>query len=106
MIYDMRTYTLKPGALQPYMDAVREVGLPVRQKYGIKLAGWYYSEIGSLNQVVHIWAFRDWQHMEESKQQFRNDPQWIKEYAPRVRGLIVAQEDKIVLSPDFAPQPA
>jgi len=48
MIYDIRTYTLKPGALQQYMDAVRDVGLPVRQKYGIKLAGWYYSEIGSL----------------------------------------------------------
>jgi hypothetical protein len=105
MIYDMRTYTLKPGALQQYMDAVRDVGLPVRQKYGIKLAGWYYSEFGSLNQVVHIWAFRDWEHMEEGKKQFRTDPQWINEYAPRVRGLIVAQEDKIVLSPDFAPQP-
>jgi len=106
MIYDMRTYTLKPGALQQYMDAVRDVGLPVRQKYGIKLAGWYYTELGRLNQVVHIWAFRDWQHMQESKQQFRNDPQWINEYSPRVRGLIVAQEDKIVMSPDFAPQPA
>jgi hypothetical protein len=43
--------------------------------------------------------------MEEGKKQFRTDPQWINEYAPRVRGLIVAQEDKIVLSPDFAPQP-
>ena len=27
MIYDMRTYDLNPGALQAYMDAVREVAL-------------------------------------------------------------------------------
>ena len=73
---------------------------------GIKLAGWYYSEIGELNQVVHIWAFRDYQHMEEGKQQFRQDPQWMNEYLPRTRGLVVKQETKIVLSPDFAPQPA
>jgi hypothetical protein len=106
MVYDMRTYTLRPGGLQQYMDAVRDIGLPVRQKYGIKLAGWYYSEIGELNQVVHIWAFRDFEHMEEGKKQFRSDPQWINEYLPRTRGLVVRQETKLVFSPDFAPEPA
>ena len=40
MIYDMRTYDLNPGALQAYMDAVREVALPLREDYGVKLAGW------------------------------------------------------------------
>ena len=32
MIYDMRTYDLNPGALQTYMDAVREVALPLRRR--------------------------------------------------------------------------
>ena len=38
-VYDFRQYTLKPGATPDYMAAVREVALPIRQKYGIKLAG-------------------------------------------------------------------
>ena len=38
MIY-FRMYTLKPGATQDYMAAVRELALPIRQKYGVKLAG-------------------------------------------------------------------
>ena len=46
-VYDFRQYTLKPGATPDYMAAVRELALPIRQKYGIKLAGWYYSEVGS-----------------------------------------------------------
>ena len=54
MIYDMRTYDLQLGAVPKFMDAVREVGLKVRQDHGVKLAGWYYTEIGPLNQVVHI----------------------------------------------------
>jgi hypothetical protein len=58
-VYDFRMYTLKPGATPDYMAAVREVGKPVRDKYGVKLAGWYYSDVGELNQVVHIWAYRD-----------------------------------------------
>lgn len=106
MIYDMRIYDLVPGGLEDYMAAVREVGLPVRQRYGIKLAGWYHTEVGPLNQVVHIWAFRDWAHLVEGKRQFRADPDWTGTYLPRVRHLIVRQRNQIVSAADFAPQPA
>ena len=105
MIFDMRTYDLVPGGLAEYRAAVEEVGLPVRKKYGVKLAGWYYTEIGTLNRVVHIWAFRDWAHMDEAKQQFRSDPDWVERYVPRVHPLIVRQSDQIMQSAPFAPQP-
>ncbi len=105
MIYDMRTYDLLPGSLEAYMAAVREVGLPVRERYGIRLAGWYYTEVGTLNRVVHIWAFRDWQHLAEGKRQFRADPQWSGDYLPRVVPLIVRQHSQIVHAADFSPQP-
>ena len=57
-VYDFRMYTLKPGGTPDYMAAVRELALPIRKKYGVKLAGWYYSDVGELNQVVHIWWFQ------------------------------------------------
>lgn len=105
MIYDFRMYTLKPGGTPDYMAAVKELALPIRQKYGVKLAGWYYSDIGELNQVVHIWAFRDYAHMAEAKGKMAQDPDWTQKYVPRVRPLIVAQKTYMMLSPDFAPQP-
>lgn len=104
MLYEMRTYDLAPGTVDAYRDAVREVGLPVRQRYGITLAGWYFSEIGTLNRVVHIWAFRDWAHYTESKG-FRKDPQWINEYLPRVLGLIRHQRSDVMQAADFSPKP-
>jgi hypothetical protein len=104
-VYDFRMYTLKPGATPDYMAAVREVAMPIRQKYGVKLAGWYYSEVGDLNQVVHIWAFQDYAHLAEAKAKVAADPDWTGTYLPRVRGLIVAQKTSLMLSPDFAPQP-
>jgi hypothetical protein len=104
-VYDFRMYTLKPGATPEYMAAVREVGKPVRDKYGVKLAGWYYSDVGELNQVVHIWAYRDHAHWEEAKAKVAQDPDWREKYVPRVRGLIMAQKTYVMLSPDFAPQP-
>jgi hypothetical protein len=105
MIYDFRVYTLKPGGIPDYMAAVKEVALPLRQRYGVKLAGWYYSDIGELNQVVHIWAYRDHVHMQEVKSKIRQEPDWTEKYVPRVRPLLVAQKTYVMLSPDFAPQP-
>ena len=106
MIYDFRMYTLKPGATPDYMAAVKELALPIRQKYGIKLAGWYYSDVGELNQVVHIWAYRDHAHLEQAKAQVAKDPDWSGKYVPRVRPLLVSQKTYLMLSPDFAPVPA
>lgn len=105
MIFDLRTYDLVPGGLEAYQAAVREVGLPVRERYGIRLAGWYFTEIGTLNRVVHIWAFRDWEHLTAAKTQFRNDPDWTGRYLPRVLPLIVAQHSQIVRAADFSPMP-
>ena len=53
MIYDYREYTFKPGKVPEYMAAVEELSIGIRAKYGIKLAGWYYADIGELNRVVH-----------------------------------------------------
>ena len=105
MICDMRTYDLKPGCTSAYMDAVRELALPVRQDYGVILVGWYFTEVGVLNQIVHIWAYRDWSHMETAKQSFRNDDRWIKQYLPRVKELIVTQRNQIMQAADVSPPP-
>ena len=82
MIYDFREYTLNPGATQDYMAAVREVAIGIRQKYGVKLAGWYYSDVGELNKVVHIWAFRDHAHMKEAKAQVGRRPRLDRQVPP------------------------
>ena len=105
MIYDFRMYTLKPGCTPDYMAAVGELALPIRQRYGIKLAGWYYSDIGELNQVVHIWGYRDHAHLREGRAQFTSDPDWTGKYVPRITPLIETQRTHLMVSPDFAPEP-
>ena len=101
MIYDMRIYDLKPGSVDDYMAAVEEVALKIREDYGVKLAGWYYTDIGAWNSIVHIWAYRDYHHFAEAREQVRSDPRWSEEYMPRVRGLAVKQQDMIMNGADF-----
>jgi hypothetical protein len=101
MLYDMRTYDLRAGALQDYMTAVRDVAVKVREDYGVRLAGWYYTDVGTLNRVVHIWAYRDYAHFGEAREQVRADPRWTGEYLPRVKGMIVRQKDALMRGADF-----
>ena len=104
MIYDVRTYDLKPGKVPEYMAVVREVGLPIRRDHGGRLVGWYYSVMGEINQVIHIWAYEDFGQMEEEGKAFRGDPRWINEYVPRVEPLLVRQRNQIMKAAEFAPQ--
>ncbi len=97
----MRTYDIAMGKTPEYMAAVREIALPVRESYGIKLAGWYYTDVGALNKVVHIWAYRDYAHFEEAREAFRTDERWVNDYVPRVKGMILRQENQLMRASDF-----
>ncbi len=105
MVFDFRQYTLNPGGLPTYMSAVEELAIPIRQRHGVKLAGWFYSDLGDLNQVVHIWAFDNVKHMEEAKAAVASDPEWGGAYVPRVRGVLSAQNTYLMKTTEFGPTP-
>ena len=59
MIYELRTYTLKPGTVGDMIKAASTVSQDIRgDKYG-KLEGYWSTEIGPLNQVLHLWSYQD-----------------------------------------------
>jgi hypothetical protein len=105
VIYDMRTYDIAVGQVSKYLEAVEKIGLKVREDHGIKLAGWYYTDIGTLNRVVHIWAYEDYAHYEKARAAFRSDPRWINEYQPMTKGLILKQSTQMMNAAPFSPQP-
>lgn len=57
MIYEFRTYDLKPRSLPEFEKRIAEK-LPGRLAYS-KLGGFWYTEVGPLNQVIHIWPYED-----------------------------------------------
>jgi hypothetical protein len=57
MIYEFRTYTLKPRTLKTFIQRFGEA-LPARLELS-PLAAFWYTEIGPLNQVTHVWPYAD-----------------------------------------------
>src|SRR5882724_10263648 len=57
MIYEIRTYQLKAGSLAEVEKRFGE-GYEYRKKYS-PLAAFWHTEIGPLNEIVHVWPYRD-----------------------------------------------
>jgi NIPSNAP protein len=57
MIYEVRTYTLKPRTLPEVLKRFGEAYQ--KRKELSQLFAFWYSEIGPLNQIVHVWPYKD-----------------------------------------------
>ena len=57
MIYEIRTYRIAPGSLAEVEKRFGE-GYEYRKKYS-ELTAFLHTEIGPLNEIVHIWPYRD-----------------------------------------------
>lgn len=71
MLYDFRTYTLKPNAV-PAVEKLFEAAMSTREKYS-RLGGFFHTEFGTLNQILHIWPYEDLSDMETIRKATRID---------------------------------
>ncbi len=58
MIYEIRTYDLKPRSVPEFERRTVEKLEEGRETYS-SLFGFWYTEAGPLNQVVHVWPYDD-----------------------------------------------
>lgn len=91
----MRTYTLKPGSVAEFEKRFGEV-LPHREKYS-KLGAFWHTEIGPLNQVIHVWPYEDLDQRTQVRATAAQDPHW----PPPTREFVVSQETEILLPAPF-----
>src|SRR5438067_5073140 len=75
MIYEIRTYNLKPGCVAEYEKRFAD-GIEVRSKYSA-LYGFWHTDIGPLNQVVHIWSYESLQQRADIRATASRDPSGV-----------------------------
>ncbi|MGV1760219.1 NIPSNAP family protein [Rhizobium sp. A22-96] len=102
MFYEIRTYRLKNGAIPQYLRVVAEEGIAIQKAHLGNLIGYYYSEIGTINEIVHIWAYASLDDREARRGRLAADPEW-QAFLPRIRDLIEVAENKIMKPASFSP---
>ena len=96
MIYELRTYTVKPGTVAEMVKASSTVSRDIRgDEYG-KLEGYWLTEIGPLNQVMHLWSYRDLDERARLRAELAKNPRWHKEYTPLIYPLLVRQDIRLL----------
>jgi len=97
MIYELRTYSLKTGAVPEFEDrfAKRQ---PLREKHS-KLGAMWHTDFGPLNQVIHVWPYNDLQQRTAVREAMAKDADLAA--VPGGRDLIVSQESDIMIPAPF-----
>ena len=102
MIVEERIYTLKIGSLGEYIARYEEEGLPIQVPILGRLVGYFSSEIGELNQVVHLWAYKDLNERAERRKKLWANEAWCA-YAKKNTSILLKQENKILIPAPFSP---
>ena len=91
MIHELRTYTLKVGTMDKVIKLFAE-RLEHRTKYS-PLGGFWYTEIGPLNQIVHLWPYKDLDERNQVRAAFAKDPNW----PPPIHEHIASMESDLIV---------
>jgi NIPSNAP len=92
MIYEVRTYTLRPGTVPEFEERYAK-RLPAREKHS-KLGGFWHTEFGPLNQVIHVYPYDDLRHRTSVRAAMAQDAE--RNALPGGGEFIVAQEAEIM----------
>ncbi|HEV8441526.1 MAG TPA: NIPSNAP family protein [Methylomirabilota bacterium] len=73
-VYELRTYRTPVGRAGEWLGHFKAI-MPVREKYS-KNVGLWQTEMGQLNEVVHLWAYRDLNERAAVRAKAIQDPEW------------------------------
>ncbi len=103
MIYDMRVYTCRPGTIKKHIALYQEMGFGPQTKHLGKPVVWATTEVGDVNQYVHVWAYKDIAERAEKRAGMWADPDWIAYTQKSAElGALIKQENRILVAADFA----
>lgn len=104
MIVEHRTYTLKALRTGDFLKLYERAALPLQLKYLGHMIGFYVSEIGPLNEVVHLWGFASLAERERRRALMEADPGWaVYRQALQELDVVVEQSTKMLRSTSFSP---
>jgi hypothetical protein len=101
MIYEVRTYHVKPGSL-PEVEKRFGEAYEKRKKLS-EMAAFWHTEIGPLNQIVHIWPYKDL----AERGRLRAESLKVEGWPPKIGEFLLEQRTDIMIpfaiSPELKP---
>jgi archaellum biogenesis ATPase FlaH len=105
MIVEERIYVLHTEVnIKDYFRIYESEGLPVQREILGGFLGYFTTEIGTLNQLVHLWAYADLEERRKRRALLAEQPAW-QDCLAKIRPMIRTMENRILLPTSFSPLP-
>lgn len=103
MIVEQRTYDFYPGKLPKFFQFYEETGARDLQRRILgNLLGYYTTEIGPLNQSVHLWGYATLDDRAARRAALMQEQVW-RDFLSQITPLMQHQDSKILLPQPFSP---
>lgn len=102
MLVEERIYTLRPVAVTDYLRLYESEGMEIQKRILGRMVGYFVSEIGPLNQVVHLWAYDSFEERTRRRAELLADSGWQR-YVAKIKDLLLHQESKLLMPTRFSP---
>ena len=100
MYVEERMYTLQVGTAGQYFKNYEEFGMKVQLKHLPYMVGYYITEAGPLNMIIHMWAYDDLNQRDKCRAAMSADPEW-QAYLGKNRAFILSQDTRIMKCAPF-----
>jgi hypothetical protein len=107
MFVDERIYTLHAGQVPVFLKLYEEEGMECQVRILGNMVGYYFTDFGPLNQIVHMWGYESLDDRFERRRRLLAAPEW-QSYAKKMRPLVANVENKLLVPAPFfkVPKPA
>jgi hypothetical protein len=99
-LVDHRIYTIRLRKMAEFIDVFDRLAMPILLETLGNPLGFYTSQVGPLNQFVHLWAYESLADYER-RCQMRDAHVGMPAYMAASEHLIVAQETRLIRSVDL-----
>lgn len=96
MVVDYRAYTFKPGTIPEFLEMFEKEGLAVQKRILGNFLGIYRTEVGNINEVIHMWGYESLAERERRRALLYQDPEFMA-YVVKARALITGQDVRILV---------
>lgn len=99
-VYELRWYRTQPGRAGEWLAHFKAI-MPTREKYSRRVGLWQ-TEIAQLNEVVHLWVYRDLNDRAERRARVAQDPEW-QAFLGKSAPLLQEMKSVVLLPSAFSP---
>jgi len=101
MIIEHRTYRIKPGKVNILLDLYEKEGMKVHREILGNQIGFFYTEIGPLNEVVHLYGYKSLDDRAIRRKKLSESSTW-QNYIKKAMEYIEHQESKVLIPANFS----